>query len=931
MGVIGIDPTVLLSWAQGRSGQGGSTAGSTSGSSTPAHPTPPWSVSATTTTSSSSASQAASQQLSQLARSVLNGARFFDTAKAKLDVTGADAKTNTDYKNLFALYQGLNAMNALAQRAGSTGVSATELSQLQTRFAQGMKDLQSFLQQAQFNSLQVAQGKIAPKQQTTAGAPIETDVYTGQTIYQGTVNGVVPAFQGPVQFSLTAARTSHPPVTVDFDLSEMGATPRTMGSVIQYMNGKMQAAGLTTTFTDVFTPAPANTIIAGGKTVTLPPGPDQFALKIKGVSQEALTFSAPTSSPAVYVAQTSGNAAAAKPDAVQQLLKFQTDAVNGDPSAFADRISQTNLPSVVQAARATATGPDGSLYVLADVNGTTPDGQTIKGQQDVALMKYDSAGALVYTRTLGAADSASGFGLTVSADGSQVAVAGSASGVLEGTTTATDPSVPNTFVTVFSAAGDEQWTQRSGSKQGDQPASVAFAADGSVYVAGQTASALPGATSQGRSDGYLQGFSATGVAKFAVQFGTSGQDSASSVAVSGSSVYVAGVEGGHAVVRQYDLQPVGAPVLTATRDLGDLQGGNITGIGVNTDGSIVVAGSTTNAALDPGAQTGQPLASGKAAFVATFQPGLAADPADAISYFAGGGDTTATKMVLSGGQAYLTGQVTGAPIPASGGLNSQTGFAAAIDPVTGAAGWTAAMTGLDNLSSPNAIAVDPTGASILDQLGLPKGEIAYAKSDLLVANTSLRAGDEFFVSSGSGPGTAVTVTATDTLKTLAHKIAQASGFQLTATVLPVDGENQIKITPLNSRSRMQLIAGPNGRDALAGLGLVEGILNAPLATKTTSATGLSTKPSYSLQLSSTMNLGNAADIKTAQTALQTALGSLKTAYMIMTTPPPAKATTGTVPAYLTKQLAAYTDALNRITASQSSSSTTLTTASLIGG
>src|SRR5262249_24084869 len=54
----------------------------------------------------------------------------------------------------------------------------------------------------------------------------------------------------------------------------------------------------------------------------------------------------------------------------------------------------------VATARAVATGPDGAVYVLADLGGdsaTTP----IKGARDVALLKYDSAGALVYSRMLG--------------------------------------------------------------------------------------------------------------------------------------------------------------------------------------------------------------------------------------------------------------------------------------------------------------------------------------------------------------------------------------------------------------------------------------------------------------------------------------------------------------------------------------------------
>jgi hypothetical protein len=924
--VIAIDPNVLLSWAQQKAGI--TTAGGGSGpSGGPSKiPTPPWSApssSASSSSSSSSSSASSPPPLSATAKLTLEGAKFFDPSAAKLDVQGANAGTNQDYRDLFAVYQGLDSLNQLAQQMSNTGLSSFDKSQLQQRFSDGMKELQAFLGSTQFNGFQMVQGKTQTSEQTTAGVPLETDTYTTGTLYAGAMNGEVPAFQGNVQFSLTVTKLSGDQVNVDFDLSEMGSTPRTMGNVVNYLNSKMQAAGLATTFSDVFTPGAPRTVQAGGKTVSLGNGPDQYALKITGFSTEALAFSAPVTSPAVYVAQTSGNTGGTKPDATQQLFKLQTDPASGD-AVVQDRISSDTFGPQVQAVRATAAAPDGSLYVLGDVNGTTSDGQTIQGQQDVALMKYDSAGNLLYTRTLGAAGSASGYALAVSADGSKVAVAGTVSGVLQGTSTPSDPTQSNTFVTEFNALGEEQWTSRGGAAQGDQPSAVAFGADGSVYVSGKTLSALPGQSSKGGADGYLEGFSATGVQKFATEFGTSGQDSTGGLAVSGSSVYVAGVESGHAVVRQYDLQPSGAPVLAAQRDLGDLQGGDIAGVAVDGSGAIIVGGST-HSTLAAG-QVGAAFQPGKDAFVATLQPGLAASPSDAISYFQGGADTTATKMVLSGGQAYLTGQLTGAPSVVSGGLPTQTGFAVQIDPATGAVGWSSLLPGADNLASPNAIAVDPTGASALDQMGLPRGTISYVPSQLITATTSLRAGDQFQILTGSGGGIGATVTiaADDTFATLATKIQRASDFQLTATVLPTKGVDQLKLAPVNPRTRVQLVAGPAGKDALGPLGLSEGVITNPPTSDSSSSSSSSqqTKPTFSLQLASGLGLDNATDAKAASAALASAIGTVKSAYTLLTAPPASKnpgKTGGTVPTYLSSEIANYQAALNRLTAGQSSS------------
>jgi hypothetical protein len=910
--VVSVDSSLLLSWAQLKSGLTGASAGGLAGVKTAKAPTPPWQTPSATPAAKpgaagSTAAGSGVPHLSAQARAALNGGHFFDIKAAKLDVQGASETANHDYQGLFAVYQGLDVLNQLAQQMGSKALSSTEKAQIQRRFADGMKELQGFLAQTSFNGFKLAQGKVQESGQTTVGAEHETDSYVTKALYTGPMNGAVPAFQGAVQFSMTVDKPSGAPVVIDFDFAEMGATPRSMGNVVQYLNDKLQTAGVATRFASVFTPGAPRTATVGGKTVDLGNAPDEMALKLKGVSTETISFSAPVSSPAVYLAQTSGNAVAKTPDDVRQLYKLQTDPVLGD-TAVGDRISASTLGPEVKAVRATASAPDGSLYVLADV-GAAIDGQPIKGQGDVALQKYDSAGNLVYTRTLGAGDTASGYALAVSADGSRVAVAGAASGVLQGTVAPLDATVANTFVTVFDDAGEEQWTQRRGALQGDQPSGVAFGADGSVYVTGKAFSAMLGAAGLGGSDGYLEGFTAAGAANFTVQFGGAGQDLASGLAVDGSSVYVAGVENGHGVIRQYDLQPAGAPTLSGVRDLGDLQGGNIAGVAVDGSGAVIVAGSTRNGLLDAG-NIGTIYGPGKNAFVAALQPGLAGSPSDAISFFQDGGDTTVSGLSVTAGKVYVAGQAAHPPTANSGGLDSQVGFAMQIDPASGAVGWLSRIPGADDLSSPTSIAVDATGASVLDQLGLPQGQIDYASSKLLTSISSLRAGDEFSIRSGSSShGNKVVIAADDTLQSLATKILRASSFSLTATVLPLNGTDQLKLAPINPRTQVQLVSGPAGQDVLGALGLAEGVLNKP---QTSSAA--KPKPNFSLLLSSTLNLQDDADVKAAQKALASSMNTLKSAYTLLSSPPkPKTGAGGKVPAYLTAQIANYQAALNRLT------------------
>ena len=364
--VLAIDPSLILAWSQAQAGIAGATGTSGSSGSTHAAPTPPWQATAASSKSKPSVTSSTTASpppppLTATAKAALDGGKFFDPSAAKLDVQGANANANQDYRDLFAVYQGLDSLNQLAKQMTGANLSSFDKSQIQQAFAAGMTQLQSFIDQTKFSGFQLAQGKIQTSEQTTVGVPQASDTYAGSAVYSGVINGAVPAFQGAVAFTLTDKSPSGVTKVVDFDLSEMGATPRSMGNVVNYLNGKMKAAGVAdVNFSDVFTPGVPQTAQVGGKPVTLGNSPDQFALQLSGLSIDSVTLSAPASSPAVYVAQTSGNAAGTTPDAVQQLLKLQTDPATGDTAA-SDRISSATLGPQVRAVRATAASPDGSL------------------------------------------------------------------------------------------------------------------------------------------------------------------------------------------------------------------------------------------------------------------------------------------------------------------------------------------------------------------------------------------------------------------------------------------------------------------------------------------------------------------------------------------------------------------------------------------
>jgi hypothetical protein len=925
---IGIDPSLLTATFNLKAGIGASGQTGTSGGASA--PLPPWRL---TQTASPSA-------ISDLVRGVLTGSKFINTGSAQLTAPVSDKTSAANYQTLFGLYQGLTALNGLADLAAGKNVSAYDQTRYQKAFQSGMGELQAFLDKQPFKGFDVVQGKVSTSLKTTIGAKAETDVYTTGTVYTGTINGEVPAFQGDVRFSAQVVKGGTN-VTVAFDLSEMGSTPRTMGNVVNYLNAKLQAAGVSTRFAAARTPGAAQTVQVGQKTITLNPSPDTFALQIKGNTVEQVTLTPAASTPAVYVAQSSGVAAGLSPDQQQQLLKFDAGS-NATASAPGDGLTfQRALDANLSAVKATATGPDGSVYVLGTAKGTIA-GQTLQGTSDAVLMKFDSAGDLAYTRTLGAEGAAQGLSLAVSADGSQVAVAGSIQGALDSSDGKVDAKTTDTMVTVFDSAGQELWTQRGGAAMAnDQPASVAFGADGTVYVGGQTQGAIFGAGgSQGSTDQFIQAFSAkktplydgTGAYAYtpkivsSTQFGTAGVDRNAGMAVSGTNLYVAGVENGHAVVRLYDISS-GKPVLTTTRDLGDLQGGDVAGVAVQADGSVVVAGSTHNGALDAGTVTQPYAGTHKAAFVASLAGDLQSVGSDTLAYVGGtSADQAASAVTVSGGKVYLAGTVaTGAKTVGKDVVKTSDGFVAEIDPATGQTVWSRQYAGRGGVAAPAGIAVSAQGASALDNLGLPSGQVDFTASDQIVANTSARAGDQFYVRSGQdGAAKLVTIAANDTYKTLATKISRALGFQVDVKTLTVSGQTQLQIKPLNDRTQIELQSGPVGRDALSTLGMSEAVVTSDAVTAKATAPGSQKvgalpatnqlKAYYGLILSSGLNLGTSNDIKQAQSALQLALSTVRTIYSDMTTAPaPDPSKSGSVPKYLTDRIAQYQAALSRLT------------------
>lgn len=952
--MITFDTNTLLSYYQARAGLTGAAASgtvATPSKSKAVVPSAPWLGGST-------------PEPSELVRSALNGRKFVNEGANTSALKGA----SPDYAKLFATYQALNTLSALTARAGEKNITDGEIARLQTVMNKGLGEISTYVQGLSLDQLRLTTGAVMTTDKAKIGVPKPNYSYITDTLYSGQVDDPVPRFQGNVSFDVSV-KSFGVTKTVTMNLNDMGSTPRTMSNVVSYMNDQLKAAGYHTSFSVQRTAGQERTIQVGGKPVTLPATGDDFALRVNGDSAEQISFSAPTVAPAVYVTTKAGNPDPDKnsttDDAVYEttLTKYSAAGTGGGAGAGAPggKVFTETLQGTISSVRKSVTGADGSIYMLADV-ATEVDGkldingQAIKGDSDVALLKYDSAGHLLFAQTLGATDNASGLSLAVADDGS-IAVAGSVSGRLQGAVNGPinngdSSTTTDSFVTRYSANGDEQWTVRRGGLQEDEATALAFGADGVLYVGGRAKSDLPGATGSDPSggwDAYLSAFATDANGKptalFTQKFGSAANDSVSDIVVNGSQVIVASKEDGAAKLRSFDvttnvvtenvtqLNKYGAyesvPVtytktatlaVGATRDLGSLKGGELVGLKID-NGQLYVGGYTSNATLAISGATSA-ASGGMDAFVGRMSLNISDTSADTLTYYGGAGDDTVTGFDVKNGTAWLVGSA-GANLDGQPTVGSKDGYVAQVNVGTGAVDWSQRLTGKDGYATPTSVAVSASGASALDALGLPAGTMEFKQSDRIVTATSARAGDTFQIRTRErGPLTTIKIEANDTLETLADKIKRASGFRAKVETVTSGNSRVLKISPASSTSTIEIVAGKGGTDVLGALGLAGGVIRATKTDngKTVSADGGG--PAYGLQLPPELDLTTEAGRKNANVVITRAMSQIRTAYREVSdaargidssgSSTPGK-TGGTVPAYLTNQLANYQAALDRLT------------------
>ena len=172
-----------------------------------------------------------------------------------------------------------------------------------------------------------------------------------------------------------------------------------------------------------------------------------------------------------------------------------------------------------------------AIYVAGATEAAFP-GQQNAGAIDAFVQKYDLNGTELWTREFGTAGIDEVLAIAA-ADGA-VYVAGDTQGALG----ANAPPGAHAFIRKYDLNGTEVWTREFGGGRREEVLALA-AAGNSVYAAGDTT-----VTVAPFDDAFVVVFGADGVARGGHELGTAAVDRASAIAVDATGVYVAGATQG---------------------------------------------------------------------------------------------------------------------------------------------------------------------------------------------------------------------------------------------------------------------------------------------------------------------------------------------------------------------------------------------------
>ncbi len=708
-----------------------------------------------------------------------------------------------DYKNLFALWKGLNNLQTLTEFSKTDKRAEGMRNILDKQFQNKSQEIFDYLGKATFLDVTMLQGMKIQSLESSVKRPDTTGtsysyygfpLATSQTEYTGAT--ATTARADPIT-GLTGSETFTINVTeggtttaVAIDLANVTGG-LSIDNIVTYINSQLTAAGTVATYFDVVRE-------------------NEFSYKIRAnLSQgEDISFTsgATGKEAAVYVAGSFGSGELSG----GFLSKFDSLATASPTNAFRQDINTDKADS----ANGVAVDSTGNVYVVGTSAGNIDD-QVNSASSDVYLNKYDAGGSVIWSRLLGASDSASGFSVAVDSQ-DNVVIAGQTTAPLTGTAYGGNSDA---FITQFDGTGQELWTRQAAPYANDGGLALSIDASDNIFLSGFADAAVASdQTYGGGRDAFVTKVDSTGILQYNKQFGGTGNETASAVTVDNAgNIFVAYSNGTNAFVRKYaDNATATTPTFEA--DLGAFgSDGGVTGLAVDGSGGIYASGYTSGSSLN-GTAVGS-YSGGTDGFVTRVDTTSGA--VDWVSYVGTTGDDRAASIAVNGTDIYITGGTAGQLAGATRVGDDSDGFLTKLDN-TGAVQWNSQFGGAFATRGAS-LAFDNTGTNVLTRLGLREGAIPGDSSGTLTAQTSARAGQQFTLSVDGAPAKTITIENGDTFQWLAFKIGKALGDGGTA-YFQENGDTQYLVIKATNGARVDIAGGPTGFDALTSLGLRESTL-----------------------------------------------------------------------------------------------------------
>ncbi len=821
-----------------------------------------------------------------------------------------DASLPADVQTSFVAYKALEQLRVLAESASAKTASSAMRLSLDAIFAKGLGDLQDFLAAAPTDKVKLAFDKPSRRAESVAMAPTTAPTKTLAVGILDARNAAIPGIAGNEILSVSLSKYG---VTesVTVDLSTV-TQPPTFDGIATALNAAIASVPMRDTNGAIVLDGNGDPVAKYSSHFSVEKNDGKWGLALNALGVEKVGIDQVGAKDSLIVA--SGQTALDAPTttkitrfddpagAVTQKTLRTIAAIDRDATAVAalnppkPAVNGATAPEpqtiwATTTARAIATDAQGNSYVVGTTAGDLGSNR-VDGAEDLFLTKLDSEGRVQWQRTLGASGGAQGAAVSIAANG-DIVVAGTVSGPFNGSLGADS----DMLVVKFDANGDEKFATSVRALGNEEANAVAVGADGTIYLGGRSGT--------GGGDAFLARISATGALQERRTINSGGSDSVTALAIDGSGELLALTkENGTATLRRIDAQSL-------TGDLGSLALGSADAraIAVSATGEIAVVGATLGALS--GTQVNS-TSGGRDGFVARIDAGLSGA---SVSYLGSADDDQADSVTFMTGALYVGGRTTGAMDGARRG--AVDGFISRIDTATGAIQSTTQFGQTALRTEPVRIAAAAGGAGIMGALGLQRGSVNGSDSTKLVAQTSLRAGDEFTLKVDGKTAKKIVVTADDTLTTLADRIRKATGIDITVTTPKVGDKSVLRIDAKPGHA-IELIAGADGRDALAKLGIEPQRLSAaPVVPK--DAPRVRPGGTFGLGLSDAYSLATAESAALALKTIESAISMTQTAFRSLYWDDGKAALanggsnfSGGPSAYQQKQLAMYQDALSRL-------------------